>query len=206
MIGLVHFDLHSWWHAGTGRGAGERADSVVQRTPGGLPYLPGRTVKGLLRAGARLWASLETAQGRAEADEEVRRWFGSELLDPDPHTERLDALERDRFRSTPGLLRFSSATLGREWEAWAADQTEGDLMPLYSTLSSTRISRRGVAQDRTLRTLEVAVPMKITAQIDGPDRERWLPMLAGIAPLIRSIGTGRNRGLGRVTVTVEAEQ
>ena len=45
----LRFEIQSFWHAGSGRGDGAVADATVLRSRAGLPILPGRTVKGLLR-------------------------------------------------------------------------------------------------------------------------------------------------------------
>lgn len=199
----VTFSLLSYWHAGTGRGHGEQADAVVQRSRAGLPFLPGRTVKGLLRSAVQIGVDA----GVVEPDELVA-WFGSPLVD-DPDAERVTKLEQARFASRPGALRFSSAVLGSAWESWASSQVRGRdgaataLAPLFTTLASTAIAEDGTADDRTLRTIEAAVPMTLRAEIEGPDG-RWPAVFADIAPFLRTLGSGRNRGLGRVRLTVES--
>lgn len=223
MNARVTFSLLTWWHAGTGRGHGEQADAVVQRTPEGLPYLPGKTVKGLLRAALVLGASLESEVHPSSAID-VHRWFGSPVPDPPGEDrngvaieyDRSDLLEEGRFRSTPGALTFGSATLGPQWAEWARyvraqagptseeERVLPELAPLFSTFSSTRINEQGVAHDRSLRTIEVTVPMTLVAYVEGPDDEPWLECLQRSAPLLRGLGSGRNRGLGRACVTVEA--
>ncbi len=41
-----------YWHIGSGLSAGARSDSTVLRDEAGLPYLPGKTLKGLAREAA----------------------------------------------------------------------------------------------------------------------------------------------------------
>ena len=193
MKARVGFELLTWWHAGSGRGDGERADAVVQVSSAGLPYLPGRTVKGLLRAAAG-------TVGTAERD--LAAWFGSALLGTG---ERVKALEEARFLTEAGALRFSSATLGPAWEAYARSlPTQEPLRPLFALLATTAVDHgTGTARDRSLRTIEVAAPMTLSATVEGPDEDGWLSALRSAAPFVRSLGSGRNRGLGRVRVTVE---
>jgi CRISPR/Cas system CMR subunit Cmr4 (Cas7 group RAMP superfamily) len=42
-------DFFSYWHASSGLAGGAYADLLVNKTREGLPYIPGRTLKGLLR-------------------------------------------------------------------------------------------------------------------------------------------------------------
>lgn len=191
----LSFELLGYWHAGTGRGDGERADAMVQRTAGGLPFLPGRTVKGLLRATAEVGLAASLVK-----EDELKAWFGSPLLGDG---DRVRDLEEARFATEPGALRFSSATLGPVWEAWASEGEPDQLAPLFATLASTAIDeQKGVARERTLRTIEVAVPMTLVATVEGPEG-RWPGVFRELAPFLRSLGSGRNRGLGRVSLTVK---
>src|SRR5690606_24392052 len=45
----IELELLSPWHVSSGRGRGASADLTVVRSSGGLPYLPGRALRGLLR-------------------------------------------------------------------------------------------------------------------------------------------------------------
>lgn len=224
MKAQLAFDLLTYWHAGTGRGKAAGADAIVQRSPEGLPYLPGRTVKGLLRQAVAMGTWFEAP---TYGIEDVEAWFGTSLPPSTTSDDRVDVLEAARFRTRPGTLRFSSATLGEAWANWARTVTSMakaqarpptadapaapssedievlELAPLFTTLASTRIDERGVAYDRTLRTREVAVPMVLMASVDGPDDRRWIHALQHTASFVRGLGSGRNRGLGRVALTVQ---
>lgn len=197
------FDLHTCWHAGTGKGLGPVADAVVARTPGGLPYLPGRAVKGLLRHGM----ALAEACGRVDTGR-TEALFGTRLAAArDLSDEEIDAqFEEARFHTTPGLLRFESASLGPDWEAWArgAPRPDPHRDALFVYLASTAVDDDGVVKDHTLRTIEAAIPLRLVAPVtcEG-DSDDWVQDLRVAASLVRSLGAHRNRGLGRVTVTVE---
>ncbi len=69
---LLKFRLSSYWHIGSGAGGDAVADSLVNRDAQGLPTIPGRTIKGLLRDAM----GLATLSARV-APERVARWFGS---------------------------------------------------------------------------------------------------------------------------------
>jgi hypothetical protein len=75
---------------------------------------------------------------------------------------------------------------------------------LFMTLASTRIDQDGLARDKTLRKIEVALPVSLTARIEGADPNYNLTNALKVAgSLIRQVGVHRHRGLGRVTVTVK---
>ena len=193
---MAVFDILGWWHAGTGRGDGPIADAVLARSSCGLPYIPGRTVKGLIRDAV----SLGVLAGVAQSDQVVD-WFGTDLVEGDPEN-RERRLEEARFLTRPGRLRFESATLGSEWDLWAAaNPIEREL--LVSHFASTRMGDDGVASDQTLRTIEVAVPMCLRAEISGLDEEA-AGVISAVLPLfLRGVGSHRHRGLGRVSARLE---
>lgn len=202
MIEVV-FDVSSYWHAGTGKGLGTQADAVVARSQGGLPYLPGRTVKGLLRhacAQAERFGQLEP--GRTAI------LFGTELAAASEETDAAidNAFEAARFKTVASLLRFESAVLGSAWEAWgrAAPPAAPEREALFHQIASTAIREDGIVEEHTLRTIEVAVPVRLRARVECiGDDSRWVEDLRRAAPLVRALGAHRNRGLGRVAVSVE---
>ena len=46
--------FYTYWHCGSGLSAGSSADATIVRDDEGLPFVPGRTVKGHLREAAEL--------------------------------------------------------------------------------------------------------------------------------------------------------
>lgn len=213
--GLLKLDIHSFWHPGTGRGDGASADAVVHTDETGLPVLPGRTVKGLLRAAHVLWSaerSLPPSRGTSFL-------FGSPIPAVAHSDERVARLEEARFRTEAGHIRVGNASLGRTaedraaWSRYAAraltaeDATaRGTLALLKRSFASTKLDDEGVAADSTLRTIEVFVPMTLHAplEITGDDSKALLAELGEAAALfLRAIGSHRNRGLGRCTASIE---
>lgn len=196
-MATLRFELHTFWHRGSGRGDGALADAVVLRSRAGLPYLPGRTIKGLIRAAAQVAADHGVGVDQAT----IEAWFGSAVVALDPDS-RDRELEEARYQTRSGRLRFDDATLGQAWQRWArgADAHGRDLF--VRTFASTALGEDGIADDKTLRSVEIAVPMTLHGRLDGlaeGDAER----LRALLPLVRSLGSKRNRGLGRVTVTLE---
>jgi len=88
-------------------------------------------------------------------------------------------------------------------EGWA-EANKLQLGGLYAQLSSTKIEDTGIASDMSLRKIEVAVPLKLTATVSTADYDgEWLQALIKAAPLVRSLGAHRSRGLGRTTLEVK---
>ena len=210
------FSLLSYWHVGTGKGSGPTHDAVVIRTAGGLPFLPGKAIKGLLREAT---STLLIAEGHAARIGLMTRLFGSDIDTttpdepaPEKPAEREQILEATRFRTRPGSLIFSSAFLGAtteeatRWEQWAA-RHPGEREHLFREFSSTSLNEDGRAQDRTLRSIEVVVPVVLHATVHGPpvdwSPDPWTELLARALPLVDGVGAHRTRGLGRVQVTME---
>lgn len=193
-VATLVIDIQSYWHPGTGRGSGFHLDAVVHTGPDGLPRLPGRTLKGLLRDAvhrAEQWGWSNTPSGSTEA------LFGT--------------LGRDGQPTRPGLLRVSDATLPDGVAAYLATEAGKPLIPgLYREHFSTAINAdTGVAASRSLRGMQVVVPVMLEAlvtEIPGivavPD---WQTCLAGVFPLVTAVGAQRTRGFGRAHLSWKKE-
>ena len=210
----VCFELRSWWHTGSGRGVASSLDAVIVRDEDGLPFLPGRTVKGLLRDGVAQWEHWQSTVatvaggGNVEAASLTTVLFGS----------RGGAEDLDRHSTVPGLLRVSSACVAAELrQALLADPARHALIEgMTSALRSTSIDgATGAAKLHSLRVIEVAMPLELHCCVEGPDaatlRERWpgatvdwVTVLGEAAGFVQGVGAGRHRGLGRVAVRVRA--
>lgn len=194
LLGELRFDIRSWWHVGSGMGRGGWCHAAVMRSPDGLPWIPGRTVRGLVREAMTLAAEFPQA---SEIDPAlVEHLFGSPVA---------NATATSRFDTQAGLIHFGSAELPATWRAWArSDPTaKAKLESLFSTFSATALDEKHQAKDHSLRTIEVTLPMVLTAPVrmTREDETTWGDVLTKVVPLIRGLGTHRSRGLGRVQVT-----
>jgi CRISPR/Cas system CSM-associated protein Csm3 (group 7 of RAMP superfamily) len=203
----LKFELSSYWRIGSGKGAGVLADSIILRDVDGLPTIPGRSIKGLLRDAMEL----ATLSGTVAGDR-IERWFGTPLpsaSDGENQGDRQElALEESRFLTQEGALWFGSARLSNDWIQWAKTAPEERKASIVDTLtcyqSSTAIDKVGVAKEHSLRVSEVAVPMTLWAEVRGPEDDNgWVEDLKNTLPLLRALGSRRSRGLGRVDVTLE---
>lgn len=171
-------EFFSNWHCGSGLAAGADVDALVVKDRDGLPYVPGRTMKGLLRDAA-------TQLGYAET--EIATIFGK-------------AGERANLT---GCAFFSNATLP---EDEVADIKKGQLEShLYQTFASTAIDDNGIAEDKSLRKIETVVPCTLYGVISGlPDNAET--MMTNAMSLIKRMGTGRTRGYGRCRIQKVKEE
>jgi len=191
------FEFLGYWHMGSGAGEGANLDAIVIKTKAGLPFIPGRTVKGIVRESVfsmeELGISGEESGKKLAAEGTTDKLFGKGSPD------------NSRFDTTFGELMFTSATLGYYMERWAGEpDNEEKRELLYQQVASTKIDNRGLADDKSLRRIEVTVPLKLTAYAESrSEGSDWISVLKAAAPLIRHIGSHRHRGLGRVLVNVE---
>lgn len=201
---ILEFDIHGYWQVGTGRGAGPNADAVAFRDGSGLPCVPGRQVKGLLREAVEL-----AERCKAIKSGSAKAWFGTSLPDalpdaafePDAREENLEAM---RFNTLSGTLFVGSAVLGRgraeadRWRRWASTNASR-VAELFRPFASTKIEDSGVVAEASLRTIEVVVPMKLYAEVTGAGGA-WEKDLPKALCLVDGVGGHRSRGFGRVTV------
>ena len=198
----IKIEIHEAWHAGTGKGEGPAADALIVKNPDGLPYFPGRSLKGILREASELAEKAgKLPAGRSET------LFGSSSSSDSPNGTR-------RFETKQGLLILSSAELGEtkekrlKWQKWARGNP-AVLNWVGFNIASTAIDEDGVVKDKSLRLQEFAAPMTLYAQVRADevlvksDDGSWAKDLKEVLPLVRALGMKRNRGFGRCTLTLE---
>jgi CRISPR/Cas system CSM-associated protein Csm3 (group 7 of RAMP superfamily) len=209
----LQFDISSFWHIGSGRGRDAVLDAEVARNAQGLPYIPGKTIKGLLRQAMTL-----LAEAKGQPLTHVIELFGSQVPAMatviDEQTDLGDAnarnLEAGRYNTTPGCLWFGSAEMPQDWQDWARTNPSAaapTVQTLFRAVASTAIDERGVAREHTLRVAEVTVPMTLTSTVIGPaalsDGTNWVSLVSEALPFVRALGVRRRRGYGRVAVRLE---
>mgnify|MGYP005662965319 CR=1 FL=1 len=167
--------MYSDWLIATNEGQG-LADASPVKDVNGLPYIPGRSIRGLLRDATRLLS----VDGRLQ--DEV---FGTRSSDG-----------ADTAAITPGQVSISDAVVTRE-VAEAVINKSVSAQDLYTIRRQTSIeSSTGTAQRGSLRSIEVVIPgLTLIAEVAGPDGA--IDWLKKSAPLVQHLGHGRSRGLGR---------
>lgn len=182
----LHVEFYSYWHAGAGSGQGPQLDALVIKDKIGLPYLPGRTLKGLLRD-----AMYTCEEAHQVPPDTANRIFGIPGV--------FDGTE-------PGILYLSDAVLNpaeRDWLSSADGQSSK--AGFYDKFSSTKLTEDGLAEPHTLRSMELCIPINLEANLtlDGDQPADW-KALEKACSLIRCLGSHRNRGLGRCRFTLKS--
>lgn len=199
----LQFNILSYWRVGTGQGIGTLLDEKCHRDLNQLPCIPGRSVKGLLRDAIwRLekWGHVPT--GKTDSLFGTRTKAREEIINEQENN------EPGRNITIPGRLRVSNAQFDdelRNYFIWLRTNQHKDFINftkhLFRNIHATAM-KDGVADKKTLRSLEVTIPMKLYAPLSIKNiEEDDIGTIEKGLPLIRSIGAGRNRGLGRVSVT-----
>ncbi len=171
-------EFFSNWHCGSGLAAGADVDALVIKDNNGLPYVPGRTLKGLLR---------DAASSLSLDKETINNIFG---------------VSGDENGHKTGRSFFGNATLPSAEYQYIVEQKLAS--HLYQTFASTRIDEYGIAKDNSLRKIETVVPCKLEGEIlNVPDGSEQ--MLEDAMHFIKRMGTGRNRGYGRCKISIRKE-
>ncbi len=174
-------EILSDWHCGTGLDSGSDADALVIKDEYDLPFIPGKTIKGLLRDALR-----EIAQVDEKMKDCIPKIFGKEAK------EGLSGMAQP---SVPGSAFFSNAGLSdEEREDIARNKLQAYL---YRRIASTQIDKYGIAQDKSLRTIEVCRPLTLYGCIEGINNVEDRNALKMAMQWCRYMGAHRNRGLGR---------
>ena len=178
----------SEWHAGSGLTSGSDLDSLVIKDKKGLPFIPGRTLKGLLREAAEELVKLN------HCDETfMKTVFGVSSQKQKDKTEVNDPEEHGVTKK--GECFFSNAKLSGElYKA----SIENELAPFYyRAISSTAINAKsGVAEKHSLRRMQTTIPCVLEAEIMNVD-EIYKAQIEACFKWIKRLGQNRNRGLGR---------
>ena len=180
----MKYSIHilSDWHIGSGLASGAESDANVLKDKDNLPYIPGKTIKGLFKA-----ALLEMPSSIVDINA-INRIFGYEIIDP---------ISKKVTETKSGTAFFSNAILTDP------ERTEAKIYAnfLYRNISSTSINEDGVAVNHSLRTMEVCMPLTLVGEITGIFEEDK-PIIDKAAKWVRNIGVNRNRGLGRCKMEI----
>lgn len=185
-MATLHYSItfFSYWHTGSGLTSGADLDALVIKDQNNLPYIPGKTLKGLLK-GAAL-DLLELKNRKPEDDPFIKEFFG--YFDE-------KSMEESTIH-TRGSAFFTNAHLDSSLRKILTDQNESLKPYLYRSMASTAIDENGVAQKGSLRRIEVTVPLTLHAAIYNVNKEDALK-IEQCMNWIKRMGLNRTRGLGR---------
>ncbi|MDR1371264.1 MAG: RAMP superfamily CRISPR-associated protein [Dysgonamonadaceae bacterium] len=176
------------WHCGSGLSSGADLDLLVIKDKNKLPFIPGKTIKGLIKE------ALEDIKEFDEkyADMDLEKLLGSEAK------KKKDG-EGEMSFDKQGCCFFTNVELEKELKTHIADNHLQEY--LYHTIASTAIGEDGVAEEHSLRKMEVTVPCELTGEIlDVPDG--YLDLFKDALLYIKRLGQNRNRGLGRCSIEI----
>ena len=159
--------FYDFWHLGSGVSAGAQMDSLVVKDENGLPYVPGKTIKGLLRENVEI---LDASKAR-----DIFGFEGANIASSYFSNATLDEATQEHLNNNPTLKKH-----------------------LFDKVTSTAIDENGIADDKSLREIEVVVPLTLSGTIECEEKE----LIKQAALMIKQMGLNRNRGLGRCKVEV----
>jgi len=193
------------WHIGSGLDSATNVDTLVLKNELQLPYIPGKTIKGLIKDAVQ--DMIDVGQVFEIA---MIRIFGKPIKDIKLKKEELTKIFGDRVKdidldddesqiSIPGSAFFENAILP---ETDFKDITKNNLSSfLYRNIASTAIGENGVALEKSLRVSEVTTPLSLEGTISGLHEEDYKLLTKAIL-LVRHLGVNRNRGLGRCQFSI----
>lgn len=190
---IARVNFLSDWHIGSGSGTAEGIDRAVVRDNAGIPFVPAKSLTGILRDSCEHLLSGLFPDNPSAAEAWTTRLFGSDVStigDTGTHA----ALVWVRAARVDRATHDSIKSLGS-----AARTTAAALTTVKSGVSIDRVSGR--AKQDHLSFTEVARPMELFASIsiDSEDTTDAI-LLAASCRLVESIGGKRRRGLGKCTV------
>ena len=165
------------WHCGSGLAAGADVDELVIKDSNKLPYVPGRTVKGLLREAANM-----LSQFKKVPQDSVKRIF--EFGGDD-----------EKFGSH-SIVSFTDATLCEDEKLTIINNELTNY--LYMSVTSTAIDEKGLS----LRKIETTIPCNVYGTILNVANED-VELLLETFKWVKRLGLGRNRGYGRCEISKE---
>ena len=187
--------FYSDWHCGSGLSSGTDLDLLIIKDKADLPFVPGKTIKGLL----------------LEAVEEINEFSGRKF---DTDVQEVFGVFDSKEKAKQGCCFFTNATIEKEL---GEAITKGKLQEhLYRTIASTAIGENGVAEEHSLRKMEVTIPCELTGEIMYvPDsyfeKNEETGKITGVGfgkiledglKFIKRLGQNRNRGLGRCSFEI----
>ncbi|MBU1668181.1 CRISPR-associated protein [bacterium] len=180
----LHYEIKflDYWHMSSGLSAGAKLDSTVTKDTKGIPYVSGKTLKGLAREMAEILGDKAF----------VKKCFGAEEIDM-------------------GECYFSNVELSKETREEIIEYgLQERLYDVIASTKigkkdkfkdGKQIEKRDIAVDNSLREIEVVVPITLEGVIDDIPDEYQEKMKQSLK-MIKRMGLNRNRGLGRCEISI----
>lgn len=204
----LKFTLLSDTAFGRGDGVAGLVDAEVLHDPYGLPYLGGKTLKGLLAAECtEILYALKQAEHpqMAEWEDAARFLFGR----PGSRADDIGRMIVGNAQLPEDLRMLIQADFRLLNEQEKGKRQRANLESLTALRRQTAVDEQsGASKDNTLRTTRVIVRgTTFTARLDFTepisDHARWL--LAACVQSFHRAGTNRNRGYGRLQAVLHTD-
>jgi len=179
--------FYSAWHCGSGLSAGADVDALVIKDKDDLPFIPGKTMKGLIREAVEDY--VEFCKDCKDCD--------------DAAIERLFGKGADDENHVMGTAFFTNAQLPDEERNAIVSENLQSL--LYNKVTTTAINKDGIAKDHSLRSVETVVPCCLHGEIHDVDDKIASTVVESLG-LIKRMGVKRNRGLGRCDIKAKIKE
>lgn len=204
----IIIELKSALLLGSGTGHGSFIDTDIVYDEYGIPYFPGRRLKGLLRESAdEVMEMLTQANLAGFISSDVNSVFGTGL---NSSAITVSNLELEGARESRAVLQ----TARNAYPHLVNQNTV--LHSLTEIRQQTAVNEKGIAKSNSLRTIRVmkpksslkengsTIPRRFVGEIGIRD-ESSIRLLALSCSNLRLAGSKRNRGLGSITVTLVDE-
>lgn len=178
-------EFHTDWHCGSGLAAGADLDALVVKDENGMPFIPGKTIKGLIREAVEELIGFEQSPIEEKLFVEAFGYFD------------------DKDKKEKGSMFFSNAELVKE--EYDAIVSNNAARFMYRSIASTAIGENGIAMNHSLRKMETVVPCTLVGEIKYIP-EPMVNDITNAFGLIKRLGQNRNRGLGRCTIIERKEE
>lgn len=198
----LEIKLESDTALGRGDGVAGLVNAEVQHEPSGLPYLGGKTLKGLLAATCgEILHALGQSKITGGWDKAAKKLFG----------------QPGSKHASRGELHVGSAYLPDDLRKAIGKDVANNYLTREDVLESITVMRRqtamdaerGTPLDQSLRTIRVVLRNTVfTARLDflTEPTDDDLALLSACVKGLRRIGTNRNRGMGRVSCKLFADE
>ena len=184
-----------YWHCGSGESGGNESDSLVVKydegVRKGLPYVPAKTLKGLIREMVEICA--EDVNITDITCVELQKWFGN-TADKENHCYGKYEVPDNETQTYLG-------------NANIIDNIEkNNISGLFKNFKNTKLEK-GIAKDSTLREIQTVIPLTLNTTFLNVDiNSTQYILLKNAIESIKRIGLNRNRGMGRCEIKVEEIQ
>ncbi len=190
---IYQIEFFSYWHAGSGLAGSTYADSIVNKNKLGLPIIPGKTIKGLLREAAE---SINELDDTLVSDIFIQQVFGKRSGEKEVNTGN----EKKEDIYGEGKAFFTNVELSKKLTESILQKNY--VNDLYHVISSTKINEHGQAEDHSLRQLEVTIPITLYGTIEQFPDVLYETELEHCFKWIKQLGQNRNRGLGKCKFSI----